>query len=93
MRTGRLKSYKRLPIRTYYNGVLKQYKISVDQGYINKEHPRPLEEYFDISVYADALKEVIAEHPGDQFYKDMWAYFVAHNDKYPGFAEKYPETL
>ena len=77
----------------YYNGVLKQYRISVDQGYINKEHPRPLEEYFDISVYADALKEVIAEHPGDQFYKDMWAYFVAHNDKYPGFAEKYPETL
>ena len=77
----------------FYNGVLNQYNISVDQGYINKENPRPLEEYFDISVYADALKEVITEHPEDDFYKDMWTYFVTHNDKYPGFTDKYPKTL
>lgn len=77
----------------FYNGCLAQYQICVDKGYINKENPRPLPEYFDISIYADALKEVIAENADDKFYKDMWTYFVSHNNEYPDFEKKYPATL
>ena len=47
---------------------------------------RPLEEFFNVDVYAKALKEIVQEFPEDQFYKDMWTFFVEHNDKYPGFA-------
>ena len=72
----------------FYNGCLSQYDICVEKGYIG-ENPRPLPEYFDISIYADALREVIAENPDDTFYRDMWTYFVRHNDLYPGFYDRY----
>lgn len=77
----------------FYNGCLAQYDICINKGYITAENPRPIYDFFDISIYADALKAVIAENPGDQFYKDMWTYFVEHNDKYPDFSKKYPTTL
>ena len=76
----------------FYNGCLAQYDICIEMKYVNENY-RPLYEFFDISVYADALKEIIKENPGDQFYKDMWTYFLSHNDKYPGFAEKYTKEL
>ena len=76
----------------FYNGVLSQFDACIDQGYINDNH-RELAEYFDISVYADALREVIKENPDEQFYKDMWAYFVDHNNKYPNFEKNYSSTI
>nr|MBP3283532.1 ABC transporter substrate-binding protein [Treponema sp.] len=75
-----------------YNGVLAQYGIYKDLGYVS-ENPRPLVEFFDISIYADALQSVIGENPEDSFYKDMWAYFVRHNDKYPDFYKNYPREI
>lgn len=57
------------------------------------ENGRDIEEFFDISMYADALKQVIAENPNEQIYKDMWTYFVAHNNHYPNFERDYPTTL
>ena len=77
----------------YYNGVLGQYEVCIDKGYINKEKARALPDYFDISVYADALREVIKENPDDQFYKDMWAYFITHNNKYPNFDRDYHASI
>lgn len=77
----------------FYNGCAPQYDVLFDLGFIESENPRPLHEYFDISIYADALKEVIAENPDDSFYTDMWTYFVSHNDKYPDFEKLYPKTL
>ena len=67
-----------------YNGVLGDYQILLDWDYV--PHGVELYEFYDISVYADALKEVIAEFPNEQFYKDMWAYFLENNDKYPSFS-------
>ena len=77
----------------YYNGCAPQYDVLVELGYIDASNARPFPEYFDISVYADALKEVIAENPDDPFYKEMWTYFVEHNNKYPDFEKLYPKTL
>ena len=77
----------------FYNGCAPQYDVLIELGYIDAANARPFTEYFDISVYADALKEVIAENPGDQFYKDMWTYFVNHNNKYPNFDKLYPSSL
>lgn len=57
------------------------------------ENGRDIQEFFDISVYADALKQVIAENPDEQIYKNMWTYFVEHNNHYPSFSEKYPVQL
>lgn len=74
-----------------FNGVRNQYESCVEQGFV--ENPRPIEEFFDISVYADALRQLIAENPGDSFYADMWPYFVSHNNEYPHFAELYPTEL
>ena len=67
-----------------YNGVLGDYQILLDWDYV--PHGVELYEFYDISVYADALKEVIAEFPNEQFYKDMWAYFLENNDKHPSFS-------
>lgn len=77
----------------YYNGVLGQYDVCVNKGYINKEKARALPDYFDISVYADALQEIIKENPDDKFYRDMWKYFVTHNDAYPNFERDYKKEI
>lgn len=77
----------------FYNGCRPQYDVLINLGYIDKENARPFEDYFDISIYADALKEVISENPDDSFYKDMWTYFVEHNNQYPDFEKNYPVKL
>ena len=66
-----------------YNGVVGDYQILLDWNYI----PRGVElsDFYNISVYADALQEVIAEFPNEQFYKDMWTYFLENNNKHPKF--------
>lgn len=66
-----------------YNGVLSDYEILLDWNYI----PRgtELSSFYNIDLYADALKEVISEFPDEQFYKDSWAYFLENNSKYPNF--------
>ena len=74
-----------------YNGVKLYYDTMINLGYIETE--RELPEFFDISLYAQALREVIEEYPDEQIYKDLWAYFVAHNDQYPDFYKNYPKTL
>lgn len=77
----------------FYNGCLPQYEMCLENGYIDRENAKPIYDFFDISIYADALKEVITENPDDQFYKDMWTYFVEHNNKYPDFEKNYPKSL
>ena len=74
-----------------YNGVKGYYETMLNLGYI--ETPRELTEFFDISLYAQALREIIAENPNDQIYKDLWMYFVEHNNKYPNFNQDYPERF
>ena len=73
----------------YYNGCAPQYDVLLELGFIERENARPFADYFDISIYADALKAVIAENPGDQFYKDMWTYFEANNNQYPDFSTRF----
>lgn len=69
-----------------FNGVIGDYQILLDWDYV--PHGVELHEFYNISVYADALKEVIAEFPDEQFYKDMWAYFLENNNKHPEFNYK-----
>lgn len=66
-----------------FNGVVGDYQILLDWDYV--PHGIELHEFYNISVYADALKEVIDEFPDEQFYKDMWAYFLENNNKHPEF--------
>lgn len=70
-----------------YNGTLAQYESMIKYGYTPGN--RPLYEIFNIEIYASALKEILAEYPGDPVYEELWDYFITHNDKYPGFAENY----
>lgn len=69
-----------------YNGVVGDYQILLDWNYI--PHGVELSDFYNISVYADALQEVIAEFPKEQFYKDMWTYFLENNNKHPQFNYK-----
>ncbi len=70
-----------------YNGTLAVYKTLVEWDYVEKG--TDLSEFFDISVYAKALKEVIKESNNDSFYKDMWDYFLSNNNEYPDFDKNY----
>jgi NitT/TauT family transport system substrate-binding protein len=70
-----------------YNGTLSVYETLVRWNYI--EDGTDLSEFYDLSVYADALKEVIAEYPDDTFYQEMWTYFEEHNDQYPDFGNTF----
>ena len=74
-----------------YNGVKLYYDTMIKLGYI--ETNRELPEFFDISLYAQALKEVIKENPNDPVYKDLWDYFLAHNNQYPDFEKNYSAKL
>ena len=49
---------------------------------------RPLTEFFNIDVYAQALTEIRKEFPKDSFYKEMWDFFISHNNRYPDFKYK-----
>lgn len=66
-----------------YNGTLAVYDTLLKWNYV--EEGTDLSEFYDLSVYADALKEVIEENPEDSFYKEMWQYFIEHNNEYPDF--------
>lgn len=74
-----------------YNGVEGVYSVLLGWNYVKSQ--RPLNEFFDISVYADALKAVIKQFPDDTFYRNMWGYFTANNNLYPDFSEKYQTAL
>ena len=74
-----------------YNGVKLYYDTMIELGYI--ETKRELTEFFDISLYAQALKEVIKENPDDPVYKDLWNYFLTHNNQYPDFEKNYSAKL
>ena len=73
-----------------YNGVKLYYETMINLGYIDTK--RELSEFFDISLYAQALREIIRENPGDKVYTDLWNYFKTHNNQYPDFSRDYPES-
>ena len=82
--------------RTYnpdpnYNGVQGIYDIMLEQKYVDSD--RKLNEFYDISVYADALKAVIAENPDDKFFADMKDYFIENNSQYPDFENKFGSSF
>ena len=74
-----------------FNGVNEYYDTMIKYGILKSD--RPLTDFFNISLYAQALKEVIQEFPDEQIYKDMWTYFRKHNNQYPGFESDYPEKI
>ena len=72
-----------------YNGVLGVFSTLKDLGYLESSNLRQLHEFFDISIYADALHAIIAEYPGDTFFTELWEYFVSHNNEYPNFEKDF----
>ncbi len=82
--------------RTYnpdpnYNGCNAIYKTLLEWKYV--ESDLELSDFYDLSVYADALKEIIEENPDDDFYKDMWEFFKENNNEYPDFDSLYGEDF
>lgn len=80
--------------RTYnpdpnYNGTLAVYETLVEWDYV--EDGTDLSEFYDLSIYAEALQQVIEENPDDSFYQDMWTYFLTNNSDYPEFGSLYTE--
>ena len=75
-----------------YNGTLEVFTTMLSQNYLKPDGDiklRQLDEFFDISLYAQALKEVISEFPDEPFYKEMWEYFVNNNNNYPDFSKRF----
>ena len=63
----------------------------LEQKYV--ESDLTLDKFTDLSVYADALKKVIAENPNDSFYTDMRDYFKENNNEYPNFDNIYGDSF
>lgn len=74
-----------------FNGVKEYYETMIKYGILKTD--RPITDFFDISVYAQALREVSKEFPEEPLYKEMWTYFRKHNNQYPGFDSDYPEEI
>lgn len=74
-----------------YNGTLAVYDTLLEWDYVEKG--TELSEFYDLSVYAEALKAVIEEFPDDTFFKDMWEYFKKNNSEYPDFDKIYGSYL
>ena len=70
-----------------YNGSKATYDELLKQGYVQSD--KTLDELYDISVYAQALKEVIAENPDDGFYDELVERFLRDNSEYPDFGTTY----
>lgn len=82
--------------RTYnpdpnYNGVQELYESILEQRYIESDFT--LDQFYDLSIYADALKAVIKENPDDEFYQEMKEYFKENNNQYPDFENKYGDSF
>lgn len=78
--------------RTYnpdpnYNGTLAVYDTLLEWDYI--DDGTDLSVFYDLSVYVDALNEIISEFPEDTFYQEMWEYFEKNNDQYPNFKTEF----
>ena len=63
----------------------------LEQGYV--ESDLTLDKFYDISIYADALKNVIAENRDDEFFADMKTYFEENNSLYPEFESKFGDSF
>jgi NitT/TauT family transport system substrate-binding protein len=63
----------------------------LEQKYVTSD--LTLDKFYDLSVYADALKNVINENPNDSFYQDMKTYFLENNTEYPNFATLYGNSF
>lgn len=74
-----------------YNGTNAIYQTLLEWKYL--ESDLGLNEFYDLSVYADALKQVIDENPGDAFYENMWTYFQENNNEYPDFTSLYGDDF
>lgn len=74
-----------------YNGCEEVYEELLKQKYVKSD--RTLDQLYDISVYADALKQVIKENPDDDFYKGLVDTFLKDNSDYPDFKDTYNETF
>lgn len=70
-----------------YNITKSVYEIMVHNGYV--EEGTEFSTMTDISIYAEALKELIKENPDEEWYKEKWEEFVENNNEYPGFDETY----
>ena len=70
-----------------YNGVLAQFKSMIRLGYT--PGARELHEFFNISVYASALKEILQEYPGDPYFTGLKDLFLQNNNQYPDFEKTY----
>lgn len=74
-----------------FNGTNAIYHTLLQWKYV--ESDLDLSNFFDITIYADALKEVIKENPDDNFYKDMWKYFKENNNEYKDFESKFTDEF
>jgi NitT/TauT family transport system substrate-binding protein len=68
-----------------YNGTLAVYQTLLEWDYVEKGIE--LSDFYDLSTYANALKEIIEQYPDEQFYKDMWTYFKENNSESPQIGE------
>ena len=74
-----------------FNGVKEVYNTMKQIKFV--ENGRNIEEFFDISAYAQALQDIIKDNPNEEFFKAMWKYFVEHNNNYPDFEKNYPDKI
>jgi NitT/TauT family transport system substrate-binding protein len=58
------------------------YQSLIERGYLDGE--TPLSDFFDVSIYEDALNNLLERYPDDDFYKELKVKFEADNKNLSG---------
>ncbi|MDR1629510.1 MAG: ABC transporter substrate-binding protein [Oscillospiraceae bacterium] len=80
--TGLTKYRNPVSVNPLYNKIIEYDKVSIKAGYYEENPAIDLKKHLDITIYEDALNELIKENPDDQTYKTMYDLFKTANSQY-----------
>jgi NitT/TauT family transport system substrate-binding protein len=80
--TGLTKYRNPVSANPLYNKIVEYDQVNIKAGFYEENPDIDLKEHLDITIYEDALNELIEENPDDQTYKTMQDLFKTANSQY-----------
>jgi len=80
--TGLTKFRNPVSVNPMYNKIAEYFRIGTEMGLYKPEPGVVLKDHIDLSIYEDALNELIQRYPNDQTYQEMYKIFKTGSSDY-----------
>ena len=80
--TGLTKFRNPVSVNPLYNKIVEYYRVGQEMGLYKPEPDVVLKDHIDLSIYEDALNELIQRYPDNQTYQEMYKIFKVSSSDY-----------